>query len=99
MNAIAEPVPTPPGIGARERSPAADPAVREGVLEIPGDTVLYHGGRLSGARLAWRMVGPASAPVVCALGGISAGRRVCPGEEPRSYADGAESRHRERELA
>ena len=98
MNAIAEPVPIPPGIRA-PALPAADPAAREGVLEIPGDMALYHGGRLSGVRLAWRMVGPASAPVVCALGGISAGRRVCIGEEPRPHADGFESRHRERELA
>src|SRR6185437_4319542 len=51
-----------------------------------------------GVRLAWRLVGPASAPVVCALGGISASRRVCLAEE-RPYADGSESRHRERELA
>ncbi|MDE2449305.1 MAG: homoserine O-succinyltransferase [Gammaproteobacteria bacterium] len=99
MNAIAEPVLIPPGVGARERSPAADPAVREGILEIPGEMVLYHGGRLSGVRLGWRMVGPANAPVICALGGISASRRVCLGEEPRHNADGAEIRHRERERA
>jgi homoserine O-acetyltransferase/O-succinyltransferase len=37
---------------------------------------LYHGGRLSGIRIAWRLAGPANAPVVCALGGISANRRV-----------------------
>ncbi|MGH8295034.1 MAG: homoserine O-succinyltransferase MetX, partial [Steroidobacteraceae bacterium] len=60
--------------------PAADPAVREGVLEIPGEMPLYHGARLSGVRLAWRLAGPANAPVVCALGGISASRRVCLGE-------------------
>jgi homoserine O-acetyltransferase len=75
--------------------PAADPVVREGVLEIPGETALYHGGRLSGVRLAWRMVGPANAPVVCALGGISASRRVCLAEEPRHHADSAEIRRRE----
>ena len=94
MNAIAEPALIPPGIHAPVL-PAADPVVREGVLEIPGETALYHGGRLSGVRLAWRMVGPANAPVVCALGGISAGRRVCLAEEPRHHADGSEIRHRE----
>jgi homoserine O-acetyltransferase len=76
MNAIAEPVLIPAGIHAPVL-PAADPAAREGVLEIPGEMALYHGGRLSGVRLAWRLVGPANAPVVCALGGISATRYTC----------------------
>jgi len=87
MNATAEPVMIPGGIRAPVL-PAADPTVREGVLEIPGETVLYHGGRLSGVHLAWRLVGPANAPVICALGGISAGRRACL-DEPAS----AELRH------
>jgi homoserine O-acetyltransferase len=95
MNAIVEPVVIPPGIAAPVL-PAADPAVREGVLEIPGEMALHHGGRLSGVRLAWRMVGPATAPVICALGGISAGRRVCFSDEPRR-AGGSETRHRESE--
>jgi homoserine O-acetyltransferase/O-succinyltransferase len=50
--------------------------VREGVLEVPGSHTLHHGGRLEGMRIAWRLVGPAHAPVVCALGGISAHRRA-----------------------
>jgi homoserine O-acetyltransferase/O-succinyltransferase len=58
-------------------------AVREGILEIPGEIALYHGGILPSARIAWRMVGPPQAPVVCALGGISAHRRVCATENPR----------------
>ena len=87
MNAIAEPVVIPAGIRAPVL-PAAEPTVREGVLEIPGEMALYHGGRLGGVHLAWRLVGPANAPVVCALGGISTGRRVCL-EDP----SGAESRH------
>jgi homoserine O-acetyltransferase len=41
------------------------------------------------------MVGPANAPIVCALGGISASRRVCLAEEPRHHADGCELRRRE----
>jgi homoserine O-acetyltransferase len=57
--------------------------VREGMLDVPGEVALYHGGRLSGIRVAWRLVGPANAPVVCALGGISANRRVFDTEEPR----------------
>ncbi|HKZ72865.1 MAG TPA: homoserine O-succinyltransferase [Steroidobacteraceae bacterium] len=51
--------------------------VREGVIELPGEVSLHHGGRLPGMRVAWRLAGPANAPVVCALGGISAHRRVC----------------------
>jgi homoserine O-acetyltransferase/O-succinyltransferase len=57
--------------------------VREGVLEIPGEIALYHGGALESACIAWRIVGPSAAPVVCALGGISAHRRVCGTENPR----------------
>jgi homoserine O-acetyltransferase len=67
-------------IGRRIRAPvlpSADATVREGVLEVPGELALYHGGRLTGVRLAWRLVGPASAPVICALGGISASRYAC----------------------
>lgn len=102
MNATAEPVPFPratsvvvdaglSGIHAPVL-PAADPAVREGVLEIPGEMALYHGGRLSGVRIGWRWVGPANAPVICALGGISANRRVAR-EAERSGS--SEIRHRE----
>lgn len=51
-------------------------AAREGVLEVPGTLPLHHGGELPGLHLAWRLTGPADAPVVLALGGISASRRV-----------------------
>lgn len=60
-----------------------DGLAREGTLEVPGEIALHHGGRLAGVRIAWRLAGPASAPVVCALGGISAHRRVCGTEDPR----------------
>ncbi|MGA7537208.1 MAG: hypothetical protein WBW93_00410, partial [Steroidobacteraceae bacterium] len=102
MNATAESLPFPRAISVVVDAglngalapvlPAADPAVREGVLEIPGEMALYHGGRLSGVRLAWRCVGPANAPVICALGGISASRRVC--RESERSGD-SETRHRE----
>ncbi|HVC31516.1 MAG TPA: homoserine O-succinyltransferase [Steroidobacteraceae bacterium] len=106
MNAIAEPVrvlpPNPAPVvdaglsaGPPPLLPAADPVVREGVLEIPGEMTLHHGGRLHGVRLAWRMAGPVNAPIVGALGGISASRRVCLGEEARP--SGSESRRREAE--
>jgi len=77
MNATAEPVPFSTPGSVAPVLPATEPVTREGVLEIPGETALYHGGRLSGVRVAWRWVGPANAPVICALGGISANRRVC----------------------
>jgi hypothetical protein len=63
--------------------PAPEMVVREGVLDVPGEVSLYHGGRLSGIRIAWRLAGPANAPVVCALGGISANRRVFDEENPK----------------
>jgi homoserine O-acetyltransferase len=62
---------------------ATDITVREGTFEVPGEMSLHHGGKLSNVRIAWRLVGPASAPVVCAVGGISGGRRVCLADDPR----------------
>lgn len=62
---------------------ATDISIREGILEIPGELTLHHGGKLSNIHIAWRLAGPAGAPVVCALGGISAHRRVCLAEDTR----------------
>ena len=74
---------------------APDVVVREGMLDVPGEVSLYHGGRLSGIRIAWRLAGPANAPVVCALGGISANRRVFvtkdPGFSDREASEGISS--------
>jgi len=79
MNASVEPLSRDPG---RSLAGLRAPGARESVLELPGEFALHHGGALRDARIAWRLVGPAAAPVVCALGGISATRRVC-----RSGAD------------
>ncbi|MEO7775195.1 MAG: homoserine O-succinyltransferase [Steroidobacteraceae bacterium] len=49
---------------------------REGVLEVPGTLSLHHGGELPGMRLGWRLSGAVDGPIVLALGGISASRRV-----------------------
>ena len=57
--------------------PATGAPVREGILELAGSRSLHHHGQLADVRIAWRMTGPDEAPVVCALGGISAHRRVC----------------------
>ena len=81
MNAKIEPVAG--RIAPVAPSDVRDLVIREGILEVPGEISLYHGGKLSGMRVAWRIAGPANAPVVCALGGISAHRRVCLTEDPR----------------
>jgi homoserine O-acetyltransferase/O-succinyltransferase len=81
MNASVEPFAgTPPVPDAAFRAGAV---VREGILEVPGTVALHHGGRLDGMRLAWRLAGPAGAPVVCALGGISGTRFACLTPEAR----------------
>jgi len=62
---------------------AAKAQVREGVLAVPGELKLHFGGTLESVSIAWRLTGPAGAPVVVALGGISATRRVWQPDEPR----------------
>ncbi len=47
----------------------------EGVAPL-GPLALYHGGELRDVKLAWRLVGPPGAPVVVAMGGISAHRET-----------------------
>ncbi len=66
----------------RANSPAVVQAMtpfRDGLLEIPGEIRLRHGGTLSQVRVAWRLAGAESGPIVVALGGISADRRVATG--------------------
>lgn len=66
------------GAVAAARPFAGTPGIetREGVLEVPGALELHHGGRLEQVRAAWHLAGARGAPVVVALGGISAHRRV-----------------------
>jgi len=61
---------------------AADSGIAEGVLELPSPFVLFHGGALPSAQLAWRLVGDARLPLVVAVGGISAHRRVFDEAQP-----------------
>jgi len=49
---------------------------RDEVLVLPQPLQLHFGGRLESVELAWRLAGARGAPVVAALGGISAGRDV-----------------------
>jgi homoserine O-acetyltransferase len=52
-------------------------AWQHGVLELPRPFRLDSGAILANACLAWQCVGPADAPLIIALGGISAHRRTC----------------------
>lgn len=55
-----------------------------GVLLLGERLPLHHGGLLERPRLAWRIEGAPEAPLVAALGGISAHRRVFSGSTPRA---------------
>lgn len=57
--------------------------IRDGILEVPGEFPLHHGGSLAAVRVAWRLVGPDGAPIVVALGGISSDRFTAGGESGR----------------
>ncbi|HEX2493724.1 MAG TPA: homoserine O-succinyltransferase [Steroidobacter sp.] len=64
------------GVGVDRASQTSAASAREGVLQIEGALPLHFGGRLEGAQIAWRLCGAEGAPVIAALGGISAGRAV-----------------------
>lgn len=50
--------------------------VRTGEVELAGGLALEHGGTLKPCRVRYELVGPPGAPLVLALGGISAGRHL-----------------------
>lgn len=54
----------------------------EGRVDL-ADLPLHHGGLLAPVTIAWRLAGAPGAPVVAALGGISAHRRIFDAEDPR----------------
>ena len=66
-------------------SQAGDPSLSasEGVLALPEPFALHFGGVLGQPRLAWRLAGDPRLPVVVAIGGISAHRRVFDPIQPR----------------
>jgi homoserine O-acetyltransferase/O-succinyltransferase len=68
---------------AEQADTVAGVQVREGVLAVPGEIKLHFGGTLESVSIAWRLAGPAGAPVVVTLGGISASRRVWQPDEAR----------------
>jgi homoserine O-acetyltransferase/O-succinyltransferase len=57
--------------------------VAHGVFQLPGRLSLHHGGSLEQPLLGWRLAGRAGAPIVVALGGISAHQRVFDTSQPR----------------
>jgi len=57
--------------------------VAEGVFQLPGRLALHHGGSLEQPSLGWRIAGQPDAPVILALGGISAHRCVFDAAQPR----------------
>lgn len=66
-------------------------ALEEGVVTLTPGLALSRGGRIAPCRVAYRLFGPAGAPVVAVMGGISADRRVCavPGnDEPPGWWEG-----------
>lgn len=65
-----------------ERLPVA---VHEGVLELQQPLSLHFGGELRDVRIAWRLVGDPAAPVIAALGGISAGRAVVDTKQEKGW--------------
>lgn len=61
------------------------PFSRDDVLRLEQAMPLHFGGKLEGAQIAWRLSGPQNAPVVVALGGISAGRIVVDHEAQKGW--------------
>ncbi|MFT3905047.1 MAG: homoserine O-succinyltransferase [Steroidobacteraceae bacterium] len=59
-------------------------ALAEGLCALPDPFALHHGGELRGAQLAWSLSGTPGLPVVVAIGGISAHRRVFDVATPRA---------------
>jgi homoserine O-acetyltransferase len=62
----------------------SNPDLVEGVFHLPARLSLHHGGSLEQPSLGWRLAGRADAPIVLALGGISAHRCVFDVSQPRA---------------
>jgi homoserine O-acetyltransferase len=65
-------------------SQAASAEAVQGVLQLAGRLALHHGGSLDQPSLGWRLAGKPGAPIIVALGGISAHRRVFDPDAPRA---------------
>ncbi len=71
-------------VSSNDHPQPARGAAREGVLVLPAPFPLHHGGSLPAGQFAWRLVGDPGLPVVVAIGGISAHRRVFDVEQPEN---------------
>ena len=69
----------------RARSPVASPWLDQ-TLQLPGPFVLENGIELPQPKIAYRLVGPAGAPVICVLSGISASRLAGSRSKRRKHA-------------
>jgi len=69
-------------LGAADPAPAPIIDWQQGVLDLPRPFRLESGDILTDGRLSWQCVGPADAPLIIALGGISAHRRACGPDAP-----------------
>lgn len=56
----------------------------DGFVDLPSPWRMHHGATLEGVRVAYRIEGQTGAPIVAALGGISAHRFVC-GDRPGGW--------------
>jgi homoserine O-acetyltransferase len=65
-----------PNAHSASAAASASASLEQGVWTSPGAFALHHGGSLPQVAIGWRLAGAAGAPVVAALGGISAHRRV-----------------------
>ncbi|TFG88489.1 MAG: hypothetical protein E4H17_02270, partial [Gemmatimonadales bacterium] len=63
--------------------PTMTSEILQGILRLPAPFPLHHGGSLEEVRVAWRLEGAREGPVVVALGGISAHRRIFGTDNPR----------------
>jgi homoserine O-acetyltransferase len=73
-------LPLQPRRAALQSATSPTPATvqsQQGELALPEPFVLESGAALRNAKLAWQCVGPADAPLIVVLGGISAHRRLC----------------------
>ena len=70
--------------GERDAPRASRMEMSEGILQVRGPVRLRHGGLLESLHVAWRLEGAPGTPVVVALGGISAHRRIFSLDDPRA---------------
>jgi homoserine O-acetyltransferase len=74
-----------PKPAAHSAADAARADIQDGILTLEDGLNLFLGSALPRVQVAWRLVGAIDAPVVAALGGISAGRYVSSDGDARGW--------------